>query len=773
MGRNDHKPAESHPEVRLQDALSAVFCAIALAVAPFVSCAQTAGRLPSTEYPWETFVEEYQEYADELAEEGDGVTRYDWLEELEEIHRQRLDLNAVGRDELLQLHFLSEAEADSILARRDSLGGFRDISDLMTVRSLNFITRAWLSVFVCFGPTAHAAERHPAENLMRHRRHAGNRWWSGQHSLDAQAAFPLCQRAGFADYDAENYARKMFLGSNFSHRLRYRYAWNQHVKYGLTLEQDVGERMAAYGARIWDAGSAYFYYKADARLREGERRAYSPCEIVVGDYRLRLAEGLVVGHCGWGNTSALLGNVRMDRGRMSPCTGGDGRRHLRGAAVRLRGGHEGAWNAIVFASCREMDGTVKGADEENGFDKNASDTITAWKTDGLHRTLQEAGKRRVARQIVGGARWGYDARTLSIGLNAAGLWYDRTYFPAYRTYNQYYLRGRSAAAISLDWGVQWGKCMLVGEVAADPVRNVRPQMLEDDADAGAATTTDYRKRCALAATTTLRWQPRWNFLLVANVRAFSRDFVSPFGETVQAGSILQNEEGASVALRLRPATWLLLMAYADLAHHRYPTYQAKLPALQMEAMGQGVVEMGSGWMLTAAYKLTSREANITGKDLPLLEWKSTHKVKLYATLKRTLWSLTCGGESVVYTTQTGQGQHHGRFSRGGALYVRSRVMPWRWLRLSGALGGFLTDDYFARCYLYSPQLQIGGTGSTAYYGRGLTATALAEATLWRGLSLAARYGLMQCYDRDELGEGINAIHSGRKSDVAIELRWKF
>ena len=75
MGRNDHKPAESHPEVRLQDALSAVFCAIALAVAPFVSCAQTAGRLPSTEYPWETFVEEYQEYADELAEEGDGETR--------------------------------------------------------------------------------------------------------------------------------------------------------------------------------------------------------------------------------------------------------------------------------------------------------------------------------------------------------------------------------------------------------------------------------------------------------------------------------------------------------------------------------------------------------------------------------------------------------------------------------------------------------------------------------------------------------------------------
>lgn len=772
MPRTDNMPAESHPEVRLQDMLSAVFCAIVCGMLPLMARAQAAVRLPGSEYPWETFVEEYQEYAAALAEDGDGVTRYDWLEELEEIHRQRLDLNAVGRDELLQLHFLSEAEADSIIARRESLGGFRDISDLMTVRTLNFITRAWLSVFVCFGPTAPAAAaRGQAVSPLRPRRHEGSRWWSGTHTLDAQAACPLYQRAGFTDYDAENYATKMFLGSNFSHRLRYRYVWNQHVKYGVTLEQDAGERLAAYGARLWDAGSAYFYYKSDARLREGGHRAYSPFEIVVGDYRLRLAEGLVVGNRGWSNTSALLSNIRVDRGRLSPCTGGDGRRHLRGAAVRLRGGHDGAWNAIVFASWREMDGTVKGATAENGFDPHASDTITAWKTDGLHRTLQEAGKRRVARQIMGGTRWGYDSRTLSIGLQAAGLRYDRTYFPAYRTYNQYYLRGRTAAAISLDWGVQWGHCTLVGEVAADPVRNVRPQALESEADT--AVTTDYRKRCALAATATLRWQPRWNVLFVANVRAFSRDFVSPFGETLQAGSTLQNEEGASVAVRLRPRPWLLLTAYADVAHHRFPTYQAKLPSLQLEAMGQGVVEMGNGWMLTAAYKLAGREANITGTDLLQLEWKSTHKVNLYATLQRTLWSLTCGGEAVAYTTQTGQGQQHGRLSRGGALYVRSRVKLWRRILLSGAVSGFLTDDYFARCYLYSPQLQGGGIGSAAYYGQGLTATALAEGTLWRGLSLAARYSWMKCFDRDELGSGINAIHSGQKSDVAVELRWKF
>ena len=78
-------------------------------------------------------------YVDALSEDGDGVTRYDWLEELEELHHQRLDLNAVSRDDLLRLHFLSEEVADSIIARREKLRGFYDIGDLMTVSGLNFM----------------------------------------------------------------------------------------------------------------------------------------------------------------------------------------------------------------------------------------------------------------------------------------------------------------------------------------------------------------------------------------------------------------------------------------------------------------------------------------------------------------------------------------------------------------------------------------------------------------------------------------------------------
>lgn len=760
---------ERRPKPGTLGVLSVLFFLGVWTAMPFRGSAQTEVRMPDPEYPWETFVEEYLEYTERMAEEGDGVTRYDWLEELEEIHRQRLDLNAVGRDDLLRLHFLSEEVADSILARRDSLGGFRGISDLMTVRSLNFMDRAWLSVFVCFGPYSNPRKYAGDVPGIYQRADQGNRWVGGRHTVDAFTGVPLYQRAGYTDYDATNYATKMFLGCNVAHRLRYRYAWNQQVKYGITLEQDVGERMASFGARLWDAGSLYFYYRADARRNGNGRRHYVPYELIAGDFRLRQGDGLVVGDGGWSNFSTLFSGSRLDRTRMMPSTGSDGRRYLRGAAVRGRWGKEGEWNVLVFGSWRELDGTVKGADATNGFSAEISDTITAWKTDGLHRTLQEVGKRRVAQQIAGGGRLGYDAHHLSIGLNAAGFRYNKTYWPSYRAYNDYRMRGDKAAALSLDWGVQWSKCTFTGEVALDPVKNVVPKPVMNEEGQAVA---NYRKRCAMAVTGTFRWHPVWKFLLVANLRSFNCDYVTPYGLTLQAGTGLQNEQGLTLALRWRPARWMLLTGYADWSYHRFPTYQAKLPSHQMEAMWQAVASVQKGWTLTAAYKVISRQGNITGVSVDFLEWKAWHKVKAQATMTRDRWSLTFGGNAVAYITQAGMGQPHGRLSRGGALYLRSKVRPWKLLQLTGALAGFLTDDYYSRCYVYSPQLQ-GGIGTSAYYGQGLAATAMAEVQLWRGISAAARYGMTKHFDREELGSGVDAIHGNLKSDVSLEVRWRF
>lgn len=735
--------------------------------------AQTAARLPSEEYPWESFVEEYIQYADALSEDGDGVTRYDWLEELEEIHRhQRLDLNAVGREDLLRLHFLSGEVVDSIILRRERLRGFRDIGDLMTVGNLNFVDRAWLSLFVAFGPYAAPPDTLLTDvpSAVRPRREVdgGNRWTDGSHTFAARADVPLYRRSGFSDYDAGNYMSKMFLGANFAHRLKYRYAWNEQVKYGFTLDQDVGERMMAYGARLWDFGSAHFLYRADARWRTGGRRFYTPYEVLVGDFRLGMGEGLVMGEGGWSNFNSLLNGVRSNRLRLRPHTGADESRFLRGGAAIVRWGRDGEWSAMFFASWREMDGSVKGAKAENGYNSSASDTITAWKTDGLHRTLQETRRRRVAHQMMTGARLAYSTPVFSVGLNAAGQKYSKIYWPQPQLYNDFRLRGDKSAALSVDWMVRRGRWSVTGEVAADPVRNVSPQKTEEFQQ------SPYRKRCAVAAVATVKWAPSYSYVLTLSGRSLARDFVTPYGRILQAGTGLHNEHGVAFALKALPLRNMQMTAYADWAYHPRPTYNARKASQQFQGMVQTAWLWDNGMRSTLTYKVKGQEANVTGLDAKwkMLEWKTTQRIQVQHAISAAAWQVTMGAEATFYHTQTGQGQDHLPVSRGGLFYVRGGMTLMQRLRLTAFLAGFLTDDYYSRCYVYSPQLQ-GSMGVSACSGQGMSAAFVADCRLWRGLSLAARFGMLRYFDRDTISSGVNAIAGSVKNDVTVVAQWRF
>ena len=740
---------------------------------PFIPIlrAQHAVRLPSEEYPWENFLEEYMRYVDALSEDGDGVTRYDWLEELEELHHQRLDLNAVSRDDLLRLRFLSEEVADSIIARREKLRGFYDIGDLMTVSGLNFMDRAWLSLFVAFGP--YTAVRDSADaglrpDVYRLPESSGNRWVGGKHTLAARTDIPLYRRSGFRDYNSENYQSKMFLGPNFSHRLKYRYDWQQQVKYGFTLDQDVGERMMAYGARMWDFGSAYFQYRADSRRRAGGRRSYVPYEVVVGDYRLGMGEGLVMGESGWSNSNSLLSGARTSRVRLRPHSGSDESRFLRGGAAMVRWGRNGEWSAMAFASWREMDGSVKGAKAENGYDPSTSDTITAWKTDGLHRTIQETRRRRVANQLLAGARVAYTATDFAIGINAAGLKYSRVYWPQAQLYNDFRMRGDKAAALSIDWMLRRGRWSVTGEVAADPVQNVCPQKTDKFLQ------TPYRKRCALAAVATVKWAPAYGWAVTLSGRSLARDFVTPYGRVLQAGTGTHNEQGVALALKAMPASSLQLNAFADWAYHPEPTYSARKSSQQFQGMAQATWLWDNGMQTSLSYKIKGQEANVTGIDaeLRLMEWKTTQRLQLQHSIVRSRWQMVVGAEGAFYHTQTGKGQSHLPLSRGGLVYVRGGVSLWKCLRLTVFLAGFLTDDYSARCYVYSPQLE-GNMGVSACAGKGVVAAFVSDCQVWHGLSLAARLGMLKYFDRDVISSGVNAIDGSVKNDVTVVARWQF
>lgn len=731
------------------------------------------------DYSWDQFVEEYLQYVAELAEEADDdVQRYDWLDELEELHRQPLDINTASRDDLLRLHFLSDEQVDSLLARRDRYsGGFRSLGELMTVRQLSYRDRAWMSQLVRFSPLPlkHAgsfAGESPVHARKISQEKDVHKWYGGQHEVLGTMDIPLYRRAGFYDYSADNYPSKMFLGQNFAHCLRYRYNWRQRVRYGATVQQDVGERFASYGSRPWDYGSAYFYFKSDPERSYSERtlrkelrpQTFSRYEVAAGDYKLSLGQGLVMGSTNWNQQADLITGVRMETTRLRPNTGTDESRFLRGAAANFCLGRNGNWRLTSFASWRKVDGTVKGMDADNHFSPTISDTITAWKTEGLHRTLQEVNKRGVSSQILLGGRAGYQNHFLNIGLNGVWLYNDKYYLPTPRAYNKYYRSGRSAAALSADYTLRLSHWSVQGELAFS---------LPDGAT---------QRQGSYASTVALRWFPNRALSLVLQERSMGKSFVSPYGNTLMAGSQIQNEHGAMLGIRYAGIRRLELTGYFDWAYHPAPVYLADTTSHRLQAMAQASFRSSGGWVHTLRYKISGREQNISGyHDVknykgPILAWRTTQHLRLQSSWAGRRWSFAAGADGAYFYSQGKSVDKNGHISeglsKGGLLYVRStgKVLPW--LKLSFFAAGFMTDDYMTRCYAYVPQLS-GSTSIPTFYGKGTSGALALEASLWRGLSAAVRYLGVKYFDRDEISSDVNRIASSFKNDVALQLRWKF
>ena len=77
---------------------------------------------------WADFIDNY------LNGEGEEAETEEQIALFEELHRAPLDVNAATRSELLQLPFVTEAQADSLLAYRERKGGLRSLGELMFVR---------------------------------------------------------------------------------------------------------------------------------------------------------------------------------------------------------------------------------------------------------------------------------------------------------------------------------------------------------------------------------------------------------------------------------------------------------------------------------------------------------------------------------------------------------------------------------------------------------------------------------------------------------------
>ncbi len=536
-------------------------CVALFALWPDVGLAQPGRR---DTIGWSEFLETYFDYEDSGAEEDEASERLAIYETLEEIHASPLNINTCTREDLMQLPFISGADADSIIAYRDRRG-FLSLGELLFIRPLTYSDRLYLPLFVYVG------ERMRTMPSLR------EQLTKGKYELETRLDIPFYKREGNRAHtrsELEKYPNRAYHGNGLHNVLRFRYKYGSAWEYGLTFDKDAGEPFAAEGNIPYDYASFYIHHRSSRRHTEW----------ILGDYEVRIGQGLLFGN-GFFLGKTTFANGTLQSGfRLKSHTSTEENNFLRGVAGRFPIGKR--MNVAAFASWRTLDASYRG------------DTILTLQTSGLHRTQSEIDRKDYATALTLGSRVGYLYKGLEAGITAYVTHFTHPVYPDLRYYNAGYFRGQTAAGFSLDYSWHSDRWDLNGEMAAD-----------------------HKAHLAYAGQMVYRASDAVQLFL--QHRHLSSRFVSLYGHTVQEGSRCANEHGGLVGITAQMKHGFSMTAYADVFVLPKPTYLNHQRTRGVEAYLQANLRRNSRtWQLIYRYK--SKERSISGHT-EQSEFVQTHR----------------------------------------------------------------------------------------------------------------------------------------------------
>ncbi|MBO5133970.1 MAG: helix-hairpin-helix domain-containing protein [Bacteroidaceae bacterium] len=649
---------------------------------------------------WQDFIDEY--FSDLSDEEESTASRTDLYETFEALHLSPINLNTASREALLNIPLLDEAQVDSIISYRRRKHLFFSRGELMYIRNLSHQTRRYLSLFVYCGEP-------PKQKVP-----ISKQFYTGKHSLESRLDIPLYQRAGYKEKSKEELIdnpNSVYLGNTLRHQVRYRYQWRQQVAYGFTLEKDAGEPFGKYESYPYDYNSFYF--------------RYSPSEhwdLFVGDYGLRFGHGLLFGRTFFTNRIAAVEQGLRTRAIVKAHTSSNEQDFFRGTAAVYR---KKNWEYIVFASYRRLDARIKDG------------KATSLSAEGYHRTFSEYDLRHRLGNTTFGGRLAYTRSKGHIGLNGFYSLYDKEIAPSVRAYNRFFLRGRNAAGLSVDYQLRTAKWKFSGETAFDK-----------------------RFHLACSHSATYKFNNRYHIFL--QQRSYAHRFVSPFGSSLEQGSRVANELGLTLGGQAQPLRQIKIVSYIDLFRFPDVTYTAAQASNGLEYHLQGEYTRSRRLSFLARYKLKARQYNVSGMS-GLLETRQTHRLRLQARWNEAAYSLNLSTDFTAACSQTKAPSLGWMVSGRG-----SAELPKQW-QVSAFGGLFFTDDYASSIYAYEPQLRHSFS-FPRFYHHGCRFVAQVG---WKGckhFEAALRYGLLYYFNRSTIGSGLQKIDAPATNDLSIYLR---
>lgn len=648
--------------------------------------------------PWQQLLSDLSS-----SEDFEHVAWQDYEEDLEEMAQHPVNLNTATREELERMPFLTASQVEDILFYIYRYGQLKSMSELTLISSIGWYQRQLMSCFFYVADDGSKPDFPSLKNIAQY----------GKHEVMGMLKVPFYERKGDAS------GTDGYLGYPYKHGLRYQFRYGNSVKLGFVASQDAGEPF--FGGRNTMGYDFYSFYLQVKNLGRWKN-------ITLGRYRLNAGLGLILNNdFGFGKLSALT-----SLGRSSSCI-------IRGHSSRSSANYlQGAAATYTLLKGLELTGFLSYRQIDATLSADGGGIKTILKT-GLHRTVNEIAKQKVASNTLVGGNISYRHQGWHIGGTA---FYTSFSLPLTPNKSQLYKRfapeGNAFWNASISYGYISHRLTLSGETATG--------------DCG-----------SIATLNAASYLCSDHFTLMALHRFYSARYYSLFSNSFSEGSDVQDENGVYLGFTWIPALHWSITAYSDFAYFAWPKYQTRESTQSWDNLVNILFQPSRVLTVGGRFRYKDKAGTTTGR------------LRLYATISQKRWSAKTSFDYTMSQAESTMKNEGDELSKG---YMVSEHIGWEWKwkqlkgTLRGCLGYFHTSDFASRIYVYEPgllyQMSFG-----SYYGEGIRYALVARSEIGSHLLLIAKLGTTDYFDRSHISSGLQEISRSSQTDLEIQVKWKW
>ena len=674
-----------------------------------------AQDLPESESRLDAVIEALAERADEEMDYTSLVER------LIEISEDPVGLNSADEEDLQHLLFLTDFQIYNLINYRNKVGQIRTLYELQFVYGFDAELVRLMSPFVTLD--ASRSESPGLKKMLQY----------GRNDVFLRYERVLEQQKGYIPVPdsvlAEDPDKSRMLGSPDKLYLKYKFHYKDKLSFGLTAEKDAGEQFFN-GAQKY----GFDFYSAHFQLRN----AGIFKTINFGDYSLSFGQGLVAwSGMSFGKTPYVMNVARKGKG-IYRYTSSNENQFFRGAATTVK---LGPVEVSGFFSYKPVDANIEGTDTLDQVQ-----TVTSFQDVGYHRTPSEVNDRHAINEMIAGGNLKYAYKNLRLGMTYAWYHYDADLTLPDQPYRLFNFEGSSFSNLGLDYRWQIQKLALFGEYAVNDVG--KPALV-----AGASASVAPQ----LAVSVVYRnLDP-----------GYYAGYASSFGER----SGVDNENGFFLGADVSLFPGWSLRGYFDMFSFPWLVYQSSAPSDGHDWFLQLDYTMNRSVSMFWRFKGQEKDAAYRDENMPiaLMLPEKSFKARYSIDIKPDdQWHLKSQAEYIRFTPNDGEPEENG--------YLLSQDLIWKMpdapLSFTGRFAVFRTDSYDARIYAYEYDV-LYAFSVPAYYYHGKRMYLLVKYSPFDSLDLWFKIARTYYDNKDVVSSGLTEIDGPARTDVKLQLRYKF